>query len=72
MKTTKPFYKSRTVWGLLIALASLVSVGLADAGLFEVAADMRTQLFGLSFVGLAMAGYGRAKADKALGLRGSP
>jgi hypothetical protein len=71
MKTSKPFYKSRTLWGILIATCCLVASGLADAGVFDLAGDLRSHLIGLSLIGLGLAGYGRARASKRIG-RGKP
>lgn len=59
---SKPFYKSKTLGGLALSLVALVAIGVGDAGVFELAADLRSQLLALSFVGLGVAGYGRISA----------
>ena len=68
--STKPFYFSKTLWGIVITVCSLLTVGMADAGMIPMSADLRSQVFGLSFMGLALAGYGRMSASESLDLGG--
>jgi len=68
--TSKPFYKSRTLWGILLTLAAHLAIGLADADVFPMSQALRAQLTGLSLVGLGLAGYGRMSARSSLHVRG--
>ena len=62
----KAWWKSRTLWGVAIALGSVLAIVLADAGAFELSEDIRTQLLAVNFLGLGLAGYGRLAATSRL------
>jgi len=66
MNDVKPWWQSRCLWGCAIALLSIAAVIAGDSGLYELSADIRTQLLASNFLGLAVAGYGRVKASSKL------
>jgi len=67
--TSKPFYKSKSLWGVLIAVLCQVTIGLADAQVFDASPALRSQLTGLSVFGMGLAGYGRMMARSSLDVR---
>ena len=62
MNDSKKWWKSRSLWGVALALMSLVSMVVADSGAFELAADLRPQLMAVNLLGLGLAGFGRVAA----------
>ena len=61
-QTEKQWWKSRTLWGVAIALGSIIAIVCGDSGWVSLKPDIRTQLLAANFLGLTIAGYGRFKA----------
>ena len=66
MDNKKAWYESKTLWGLFLSLASLLTIVLGDAGIFELQQDVRSQRFGVNLCGLGLAGFGRVFAKAKL------
>lgn len=66
---SKPFYKSKTLWGVLMSAAALLTMALGESGVITVSDGLSSQLTAVSYMGLGLAGYGRIAAKSALDIR---
>jgi hypothetical protein len=60
MEQTKPWYLSKTIWGVIIAFAGFVANQFFKVQIPDVASDVATIL------GLVVALYGRIKAESVI------
>lgn len=63
MKESKPWYRSKTLWGLALSLAALCIAAMGDMGLFHLEPDIRNHLIALNLCGVGIAGFGRLSAN---------
>tara|TARA_Y100000593_G_C4099254_1_gene232430 strand:- start:156 stop:419 length:264 start_codon:yes stop_codon:yes gene_type:complete len=66
MNKSKPFYTSKTLWGVLVSAASMALMVCADNGLLVLSDATHSAVVAIQFLGLGLAGYGRATAKQAI------
>ena len=57
METTKPWYLSKTIWGIIVAFAGFIANQFFKVQIPDLTSDIAT------IVGLVIALYGRIKAE---------
>ena len=58
MENVKPWYLSKTIWGVIIAFLGLISKNIFNLYIPDVSSEI------VEIIGLALAVYGRIKAEK--------
>ncbi len=69
METQKPFWKSRTLWGVLMSVCGLGLMLANDNGAIHMSSGTNNAVIAINFLGLGLAGYGRLNASKKVALK---
>lgn len=65
MENVKPWYLSKTIWGIIIAAAGLISKTFFNALIPDVSSEI------VEIIGLGLALYGRLKAENLIAQDGN-